>query len=124
MLPSLVARHAIEVRLRQTLALLGRERERRSCSRGCSCELLRQLGEPLGDRLEAIALLRRQRHAAVFERFEQILLQLLLRVRARHDAAHALVELLVLKELGHEDRLFDQRAVAGIAHARHRDGRC
>jgi hypothetical protein len=57
-----------------------------------------------------------RRSEMALKRFEQILLHLPLCVGVRHDPPHALVELLVLKELGHEDRLFDQCPVAGIAH--------
>ena len=109
-------RHAIEIRLRQSFALLPAEFQDGLVLADVLAELLRQLDEALGDGLEAVTLLRRKGHAAVLERFEQILLELLLGVGVRHHAPHALVELLVLKELGHEDRLFDQRSVAGVAH--------
>ena len=65
-----VARHTLHVRLRQPRAFVRREVQHGLVLANVLPELLRQLGEALRDFLEALPLLRRQRHAAVLERLE------------------------------------------------------
>src|SRR5207302_7060898 len=98
--PLAVFLHPVEIRLRETLALVRREPEDRPVLTDALGELLRKLREPLGDRPEALALLRWKRDAAVLERLDEVLLQLLLRGGFRSDASHALEKLDVLKQLG------------------------
>ena len=109
-------RMALQVRLGHPLHLRGREGDPRGIVAHVAVVGLAQLLELVEDLLGALALGRRQGHAAVLEAFHGVLAQLGLDRVGRLRGAHAPEDLLVLVDLGRDRRVFLQARLGRVAH--------